>query len=129
MNRPFVDVDALVREDTGQTSGDHPPAGEAAFRDIESRLLKQAAERRHRPGYGGGAVLREENRIALSMNSRVYWLQRPLEELKAGNRPLSKNLPALYEARKSLYEAVSDAAVDGTKGPETAVLQVMEEFR
>ncbi|MEA5016733.1 MAG: shikimate kinase [Candidatus Limiplasma sp.] len=130
MGRPFVDVDDLVREDTGRTPEEIiTQDGEAAFRDIESRLLRGAAKQSGIVlATGGGAVLREENRTALRMNSRVYWRKRPLEALETGNRPLSKDLPGLYEARRALYEAVSDVTVDESQSPEEAARQVREEF-
>ena len=68
---------------------------------------------------GGGCVTRERNYPLLHQNSRMVWIQRDAALLPTKGRPLSqKNGPAsLYEQRKHLYEAFSDAFVvsDGTK--------------
>jgi len=99
------------------------------FRKIESAVLRNAARE---IGIvlttGGGAVLSHENRVSLRQNGRVYWLRRPLEQLARENRPLSKNLPALYAARRPIYEAVSDCAVDFSEDMDWTLQQVLEEF-
>ena len=67
---------------------------------------------------GGGTVLREENRKNLKRNCIVVWIKRDLSALPINGRPLSRKFTAeeLYDARKSLYEGVSDYSVenDGT---------------
>ena len=49
---------------------------------------------------GGGAILRERNRLALRQNGVVIFLERSLEKLATAGRPLSNGraaLQALYE--------------------------------
>lgn len=114
MNRQFVDIDHYIE----MTTNMHPAEwiihkGEGAFREVETQALHKISSM---SGIviapGGGGILSNENRIALKQNSRVYWLTRPLAELDRKNRPLSTDLEALYEARRALYEAVSDYAVE-----------------
>ena len=56
--------------------------GEAAFRDIEQQVLERLSlERGTVISTGGGAVLREANRQALSANAEVVYLRSSPEEL------------------------------------------------
>ena len=114
MNRQFVDIDHYIE----MTTHMHPAEwiihkGEGAFREVETQALHKISSM---SGIviapGGGGILSNENRIALKQNSRVYWLNRTLAKLDRANRPLSTDLEALYEARRALYEAVSDYAVE-----------------
>ena len=62
---------------------------------------------------GGGAVLREENRLLLRRSGTVFWLDRPLEDIMSTNfqegRPLLTEgrdaLQRLAAARRALYAA------------------------
>ncbi|MBQ2451521.1 MAG: hypothetical protein II273_08140 [Lachnospiraceae bacterium] len=50
---------------------------------------------------GGGAVLKKENTDALRQNGKLFFLNRPLDDIiPTGDRPLSSN----YEALKKLFE-------------------------
>ena len=63
---------------------------------------------------GGGAVLREENRIAMRSCGRVLFIDRPPEKLTTDGRPLSstpEKLAALYEKRLPIYRATADITV------------------
>ena len=95
--------------------------------------VAQAAEGAEQRGIviapGGGGILSNENRIALKQNSRVYWLNRTLAKLDRANRPLSTDLEALYEARRALYEAVSDYAVENEdKNSHLVADKIIDEF-
>ncbi|MDL2217279.1 AAA family ATPase [Christensenellaceae bacterium OttesenSCG-928-M15] len=131
MSRPFFDTDDLILEKTGRTAAQIIETdGEAAMRKIEAAIIE---EKTKESGIvlatGGGAILLEENRRAMRRNGRVYWLKRPLEALPIDGRPLSKNLPALYEARKPFYAMTTDAAIHiKTEHPADAADAVREEF-
>jgi len=130
MGRPFVDLDDLITQTTGRSPEEIIKRdGEAAFRDIECRILCQSAKRCGIVlSTGGGTVLRQENQKALGMNSRVYWLRRPLEQLEIAGRPLSWNLSEMYLLRRPIYERVSNAVVDMGSSTHEAAQQIMEEF-
>lgn len=130
MGRPFVDLDDLITQTTGGSPEEIIKRdGEAAFRDIECRILCQSAKRCGIVlSTGGGTVLRQENQKALGMNSRVYWLRRPLEQLEIAGRPLSRNLSEMYLLRRPIYEKVSNAVVDMGSSTHEAARQIMEEF-
>jgi shikimate kinase len=85
---------------------------------------------------GGGVVLNEENRALLRGSAFVVQLERPLNELATGGRPLSTGITALeklFEARSPLYRAARDAVVQLRSVPEETaeevILRFMEEVR
>ena len=62
---------------------------------------------------GGGAVLREDNREAMRMNSTVVYIRRDLDKLPSAGRPLSlaNPLEELYRRRAPLYEKLAELTV------------------
>ncbi len=116
LERPFIDLDALVSECQGRTAAEIiREDGETAFRAVESATLKRALLlRRAVIATGGGTVLAEENRTLMRQNATVLWLKRPLDSLPIEGRPLSvaQGVAALAEQRYPLYESVADAVVD-----------------
>lgn len=130
-----VDTDTMVEQMAGCTILEiFEHRGEAAFRKIESEAVQKAGKGlRQIIATGGGAVLAEENRLALRQNATVVFLKRPLEALETAGRPLSQNAEALqrlYRERLPLYEAVADVQVEVDDNPcvtcET-VLKAIEE--
>ena len=68
---------------------------------------------------------------ALRQNGPVLWVQRPVERLATGGRPLSTGLDALRKMeaeRMPLYRAASDAAVDNTGRLENTVETAVQAF-
>ena len=131
LGRPFADSDARVREVTGRSPADIIRAdGEAAFRAVETAVLRELCRESGTViATGGGAVTVPENRDILRQNSAVVFLERPLAELATQDRPLSRDLEALYAARLPLYRAFADTSVSCEKTPEEtadAVLRALE---
>ena len=124
LNREFVDCDEeLVREAGMEIPAYFQRYGEGAFRDLETKVLAQVTQRsRLVIATGGGCVTRPENRDLLRQNGTVVWLRRALADLPIDGRPVSqsKGIQAIYQARKPLYEAFSDFAVDNTTPQEAA---------
>lgn len=122
LDRPFVDLDEEIVKDAGCAITDiFRNEGEAAFRDRESRVLKQVAMRTGCViATGGGAVLREENVQYLRQNGRLYFLDRPLDMLcPTDDRPTASDREALrrrYEERYDIYCRCCDKRIsaDGT---------------
>ncbi len=114
MERQFVDMDLLLEEQEGRSAKNIIEAdGEAAFRDIESRIAKQVGKQNGQViSTGGGVILRQENIDALRQNGLLIWVDCPLEQLAVGNhRPLSRNINDLKELesqRRPLYENAAD---------------------
>lgn len=130
MGRVFVDTDRRLLEETGRAPAQWiTQQGEDAFREQEARILEEACRGSGLIiATGGGAVLRPENRAAMGRNSRVYWLQRPLELLAREGRPLSGDLGVLYRRREPLYRAAADREVDAGGDPETIAAWIEEDF-
>ena len=140
---PFVDTDVLIAERAGMPIPElFETQGEAAFRDLESEIIKEVAE--GPPSVvatGGGALLRRENVDALRRNGVLIHLEvdPPTVLLRTGNRksrPLlagaedpMERIRTLMEARKAIY-AQADASVNTVGRPMSRVATaVIEEWR
>lgn len=128
--RGFVDTDVLLEVETGYSPAQFiAQKGEAAFRTAEAKVLQKAAKESGLViATGGGSILRDENRIALRRNGRLYWLQRPLASLSVHSRPLSGDLTRLYEQRRPLYEQAADASIDAAQTVPQIAQDILEEF-
>lgn len=130
MDRQHVDIDHYIEMTTQMHSAQWIiEKGESAFRNVESQSVQKVSAMNGlviTPG--GGGILNHENRIALKQNSRVYWLTRPLAKLEREGRPLSQDLEALYEARRALYESVSDHAVANEDQLDLIADKIIDEF-
>lgn len=113
LGMPFYDCDEAVETAAGQSvSSIFSQCGEAFFRDMESKILEDLCSReRCVIATGGGAVLRQENRLLLRRSGVVFWLDRPLEDIMSTDfqtgRPLltegRQALERLAAARRELY--------------------------
>ena len=116
---PFVDTDAVITKNHGDISAIFADHGEPAFREIESDVLVSLLNEPAVISTGGGAVLHEKSREALSLATVVYLStdgKHIASRLKGGSRPLIKNgisdWRQIYNSRKPLYEQVADLTVD-----------------
>ena len=122
--RPFADTDQLIAEQAGKSIPDiFREDGETAFRDLESRVVRELSGQGGQIiSTGGGAVLRPENVTALRQNGRLFWLDRALETLvPTEDRPLADTrakVNRLYEQREPVYRTVADRIVPVTGTPE-----------
>lgn len=133
----FVDTDEMIERQQGRTINDiFAQEGEAAFRDMETALLKQFirdGERGLVIATGGGMPVREENRTLLRQLGAVFYLQAAPEtiynRLKGDTkRPLLRCADPLARIRQMLaergpaYEAAAQytIAVDWLRQAETA---------
>ena len=113
--RKFVDSDEELVKRIGDIPTFFAQKGEEAFRREETAVLAELGKQSGLViATGGGVVTRKENYPHLHQNGKIFWLLRDLEKLPADGRPLSQKegVQALYEKRKSLYEAFADAIVD-----------------
>lgn len=134
LGRRFYDSDDEITSRTGRTPNEIIRAdGEAAFRDVERDVIAALALE---PGCviatGGGAILREENIRHLRANGRLFFLNRPLDEiLPTDDRPLSSNREALkkrYDERYPIYTATADAVIPVTGTPEDVAAAIRKVF-
>jgi shikimate kinase len=119
LDRHFVDTDRLVEERAGCTIAElFSKYGEAYFRDRESEAILSLTD--FQPGTlvvatGGGAVLREHNRSALSREGLIVLLTAtPLaikrRTAKNNSRPLlaensTAKISAMLQEREIVYNA------------------------
>lgn len=117
LGRPVADTDRLAEEAAGMSIPEiFRQRGEAGFREIEARVIASLAPR---TGWviatGGGAVLRRENMDRLKQNGRLFWLDRPPQELTpTPDRPLAdtrEKILRLYRDRAPLYQAAADLRI------------------
>ena len=73
LGRPFFDADALLEKESGRSIAEwFEKKGEAAFREEEARILRTLGGKTNVViAAGGGALLREDNRRALTREGRA----------------------------------------------------------
>ena len=132
--RRVIDTDKLIVERAGK---DIPTIfredGEAKFRELEAAVIKDAAkETGVIIATGGGAVLKSENVDALRENGRLYFIDRPLENLMpTANRPLSstrEDIERRYRERYGIYTKAADVTVKANCFPKTVAEKIMKDF-
>jgi shikimate kinase len=123
---PVVDTDQRLESRIGQSIRDFfSQHGEAAFRDLETEVLKDCLAE---PGSfvlatGGGIVLREANREALKARAQVFYLRTGVEELvrrlrNDTSRPLlqgvdpRQKLRDMHAVRDPLYRRTAHYVVE-----------------
>ena len=119
-----ADMDRIIETRKGMKINDIFAAyGEAYFRDLETKLVKEYEKK---SGYiiscGGGCVLRPENVKSMKKNGLVIWLtatpQTVYERVRhSKNRPLLNGnmnveyIMELMERRNGFYEAAADITI------------------
>lgn len=135
------DADAVLEERIGRSITELVGSrGEAAFRDVETEVLRDTL-----PAFtgvlatGGGVVLRPENRRLLRERGRpVVWLTAPAEVIRrrlAADPTTAARRPALHggdpldevaaalDAREPLYREVADVVFDTATDPPAGVAE------
>jgi len=125
LNWRFADSDVEIERQLGYSIRSYfEQQGEAAFRDLEQRVLEQLMEESNLVlATGGGAVLREANRLRLSTRARVVYLRSTPEELfrrlrHDTHRPLLqvrdplRRLRELFHERDPLYRTVAEFTIE-----------------
>ncbi len=122
---PFIDSDHEIEQRIGCSIRDFfEREGEVRFRDIEQAVIDELTS--GPPGVlstGGGAVLREANRLHLHGRCRVFYLRALPEDVYRRvkhdrNRPLLQvadplsRLRELFRARDPLYREAAHHVVD-----------------
>jgi shikimate kinase len=134
LGRPFVDADAEIEAEAGQSISEiFASHGEAHFRRLERQVIgRLLAERGQILATGGGAFMDLETRAVIAGGAVSVWLRAEIDVLlervmRRDNRPLLKQgdprkiLAGLIEERYPVY-AEADITVDSTDGPHTVVV-------
>ncbi len=134
LGRPFLDTDSLIVKHAEKEISDiFALEGEAAFRDIEEKVIKDDVLSISGAviATGGGAVLRENNVRALKQNGKLFFLDRPLKDLiPTDDRPLASTVEAIkkrYDERYELYNNVSDIRIDCDRTPSEIADEIIKE--
>ncbi len=115
LDMPFFDCDEAIEAAADCSVSDiFARYGESYFRQLEHRTLEELCRKEGCViATGGGAVLREDNRLLLQRSGTVFWLDRPLADIMSTDfqtgRPLltagRKALERLAAERRALYAA------------------------
>ena len=130
LDMPWKDTDVELEKREGRSCKTIiEEDGIEAFRKKESEVVKELSVENHLIiSTGGGAVLDSKNVKALRMNGKIYFIDRPIEDIvPTRERPLSSNkesLLALYEERLPIYERSCDFRILNNKSEE----EFIEEF-
>jgi shikimate kinase len=131
----YHDLDAMIEERCGMTIAElFERRGEAAFRDLEARVLPEALTPGAVVALGGGTPLRDANWALIRERAVTVWLEAPLPLLIArasrhpGDRPLlhdraEADLRALLASREARY-GEADHRLDGSGTPEAVAEEV-----
>lgn len=129
----FLDMDRYIEEKEQKKIPELFLSGEAYFRQIENKAVREIYRREAVViATGGGIVIRHENMILLRKTSTVFYIERPLElilessDLRA--RPLlakdTAKIYTLYQERKPLYETYSHYRILNDMSLEKAAEQI-----
>ena len=134
LGRTFCDLDEEIVKLAGMPIPEiFATKGEAAFRDLEAQAAAQASLHGSLViATGGGAILRDDNVTALKRNGRLYFIDRPLEQLlPTEDRPLASSAEAIrrrYEERYDRYCSVADVRIPVPGDAELVAQTIEKEF-
>ena len=130
LGKKFLDADTELEARAGRPITEIiPQDGEAAFRKLESDVLKDLGKQSGLViATGGGCVTIPANYEALHRNGTIVWLKRDLDALPTDGRPLSQvgKLDAMYQKRAPMYAAFSDFSVENTRSPEKTAEEICQ---
>ncbi len=124
---PFVDTDARIEQNEGMSVSElFAQHGELYFRTQEHRVTYELTKRHNLVvSSGGGFILTNAVYQLAAANFTIVFIDAPFELCltrirQDDTRPLAKDksdkeLRALYNARKKIYQVRCDFSVDGSK--------------
>lgn len=127
---PVYDADAEVEKEAGMTIPEiMEKEGVPAFREREAGVIRRLSLLRGAIIVtGGGAVLREDNRVNLKRNARVYQIARDVNLLPKDGRPLSVNLSQMEKDRAPYYALARDVLISNDAAIEDAAQKIWRDF-
>ena len=138
MKRPFVDVDEQIVKKAGMSISDiFAKYGEAYFRELETKELKEVLENKEQMiiASGGGIPMQEAN-LPLLKEGIVVYIEASTEVLlprleRDKKRPilqggdLCEKITSLMEVRGPVYEEISDIKIATTN---EAVIKIVQQI-
>ena len=135
IGREFFDLDEeIVRVEGRSIPEIFATEGEIYFRNLETQVLCDVLA--NKKGIvlatGGGAILRDENIELLHRNGKIYFLDRPLQELlPTVDRPLASSKEAIllrYEERYDRYCSTADFHIDAAGTVQEVAARIRKDF-
>lgn len=123
----FLDMDAQIVKKAGKSIPQiFAESGEDGFREIETRVLLEIAERDGLVvACGGGVILLERNVKLMKQSGKIYFIDRAPEEILRGmdmsGRPVlrdgEKTFREVYKKRLPIYRKTADVVFKNTGNP------------
>lgn len=132
---PFHDLDRMIEVEAGMSIPEiFAIGGEAAFRELETRVLRDALQPGSVVALGGGSLIDDSNfRLVAELSTTVY-LEVPFATMwerirKLTGRPLAsgrsrEEVESLFERRRPRYEQALHR-VDGDRPPAVVADEVI----
>ncbi len=113
----FIDTDTEIERREGMSIPKiFELHGEEYFRKVEREVVAEIGKSSGKIiATGGGVVKNKDNYFPLKNNGKIFLIERSLNKLAIGGRPLSKDYQAvekLYLERKGLYDYFADEKVN-----------------
>ncbi len=134
LSKPVIDTDKVIEERAGRCISEiFTSEGETAFREYEAEAVRDTAAFCGRIiATGGGAILRTESVKNLRKNGRIYFIDRPLEDLiPTSDRPLASTVEAIknrYKERYPIYLEVADERIDAAMCADEVARNIKRSF-
>jgi len=133
--RMYVDLDEEIVKRTGRQISDiFREIGNDGFRRIEAEVIARVSSENQGAviATGGGAILRDDNVRALRRNGKIYFLNRPLENIvPTADRPLALDRAALearFRERYGRYLSTCDREIKTVESPVLTAQMISEDF-
>lgn len=134
LKMPLFDSDKVIVEKTGRLISDiFEKDGEPAFRKLESEAIFELSGKTGAIiATGGGAVLDPKNVKNLSKNGKIYFIDRPLENLvPTVDRPTASDFEAIkkrFEERYDIYCGSADKIIKAECAVNEVSKRIKEDF-
>jgi shikimate kinase len=108
--------------------------GNDGFRKLEAEIIASVSSENSGAviATGGGAILRDDNIRALKRNGKIYFLNRPIENIvPTSDRPLSLDREALearFRERYKRYLSTCDMEIKTVESPMDVANKIKEDF-
>ena len=135
LNRKFIDTDEEIVKQTGKEITDiFAEIGNEGFRRIEAEVIARVSSENQGAviATGGGAILRDDNVRALKRNGKIYFLNRPIENIvPTADRPLALDRAALearFRERYARYLSTCDREIKTVESVWETAKMISEDF-